>query len=335
MIEIKTDAYQLGKSYFSEGFVELDKVARGESVAKLALLTGLVLGSTVILSGGYGGGKTSLTRNMWRVIDGATEDDVANIPVDSNLQEMQLVGGEISSTLTKTSEDAKTGILGVFTERTKKEITPMVTSDKLVINIDEFPRSRPTALNAILDAPEYGFIQTSAGKVMLDRLQLTTATINESGGDAAFDSNKAFVSRAPIGAIVGNTDIGHKLQSFDGVKLDPTLVNPFVTIPQLEILRSTIRAMKTSPKKGEGYIAQINLAASLINSEFQLPELERKYFQVGQSAKALALGDGVGDIDNDHVNMALRLWMAARIGSLAPMDEANEMLDDMHSKVTE
>src|ERR1700677_2129808 len=85
------------REYAHAGRKQLDNLIIREDGAKDMVLVSLLTGENSILVGPPGGGKSSLSGDLYRLIEDINVKDVVQIPADAELSAMQLIGGRMLS----------------------------------------------------------------------------------------------------------------------------------------------------------------------------------------------------------------------------------------------
>jgi len=311
-MSIESIDYNQAQQFYNQGMEQYQNIAYGEENAKELLLMGFVARGAVLLSGAPGGAKSLLSRNAHRIFTDISDEEIAIVPPSAQLQDAQLVGDLMSFDKEITGADGTP-----TTEATRIEVKGIVKPDSKVIWVDEASRVNPTALNALLGAPEERKLKTTAGEIPLNSLQILMSTMNPSERrEATSKMSAAFASRHNGGAIMGGTPT-----EVDGAKLlqgqmpDPYSVQPFVSTKELDQIREALKHVMLPE-------AEVKLAARLVEAaktelydEHQIKEENRMYVQMGKNAKILGMFKG-RTANAEDVHQALNYVMASRIGAL-------------------
>ncbi len=291
-----------------------------EKEAKLAMVTGMVMGENIMLYGLPGGGKTTLGRDAYRVIEGVTLDDVATIPIESDLTPERLIGGTASITKSTTLPGETVPVV----ENTSSVIEPIIGKNSKVVFANEINRISPYAINASLEALETRVIDTSAGTVSLAGLEYVVSTMNPlDTRSGTFPITGATASRHAIGIDLGNNISDESLDKIENSSWTPRpdLIVPVVDLADLHAAREGIAHLAT-PDNLKPYSRALargileGLASERIASE-ALPRLHK---QLGKTAKTLALLGGQEVAGQENFDQAAKFVVAARVGALARKD---------------
>ena len=87
------------QNYFNMGMQELNGIIEGEERAKAAVLLATLLNSNFVLVGPAGGGKSSLAKDSWRILEDAYEspEAVVHLTGQHDVKAQQLIGGTLTT----------------------------------------------------------------------------------------------------------------------------------------------------------------------------------------------------------------------------------------------
>lgn len=300
-----------------QGLEQLGNLLLDENDAKLAMLTGMVLGENILLYGPPGGGKTTLGRDAYRLIKGVGLDDVATIPIESDLSPERLIGGKAVIT-TETEYNGEKVV-----ETKSSDIAPIIDGNKKVIFANEINRINPYAINAGLEALEARVIDTSAGLVRLDGLEYVVSTMNPSDTrQGTFGMSAATASRHTIGADLGNNISDESLAKVndDGWEPTPREIKPVIDLNELHTIREGVRDMHVADDVKPFSIGMVKGTVKGL-AEVNIVEAKMRISkQLGKVAKTLALLGGLETVSQENVEKAAKFVVAARVGILIKRD---------------
>lgn len=307
-------------NFFNEGMRQLDQhLLIGEREAKAALLVTMAAGVNIVLVGVPGTGKTRLATDSYRLIDGIDEDeDIAKIPPQSDLNALQLIGGELRTEKHTVADDNVAG----YTETTAMRIDPLVLPASRVIYANEINRIAPHSLNALLEAFESRTLDTTAGSVRLTDMEYAISTMNPTESrEGTFHMTKAMASRQAVGAELGADPETDELilDALEGNwKPTPDLISPVVDLDTLHAIRNRIVNGTNIPgnlwaEYGKPKIKKVRNGLARLNIEEGMGRLGQRIKLFAQAHAAL---HGQEDVDKRDFDMAARSTIIARLGVL-------------------
>ncbi len=312
--------FAYGREFTNEAMHQLNGVIAGREDAKIAAITGMVAGVNTVFSGGTGRGKTELMQALPRLVHDIYPENVANVPIMNDLTGMQLIGGSASIEKTTVSPDGTS-----TTERTLTQVPGIVKPDTQVINIDEFNRMPPQAMNSLVDALEHRRVTTLDGARELPSLEYVLAGMN---ARESYESTRpvahALISRFAIGAIFNRGTIEQRTDRLAAIQaIRPGKVEPITDVNALHAMRNAADH-KAIPASLDDKIARMTIDAS--DRLWEIAKLddgeERMFSQVRRIARVLTVLANEQSVNEVAVNNAMAMVVSARIG-MADADAVN------------
>jgi MoxR-like ATPase len=326
-------ASQAALNFRREGMSQLGHILYDNSQAKRAVLAGYINGP-VLLAGYPGGAKTTLAKNVYRLVSDIDREDISRIPIDPQLRTIRLVGGQTVDAVVERAENG---------EEINKEvihtIKPIVKPDVKIILADEINRLNQEAMNSLLSAPEEGLLETTEGTIALDGLQLIIATMNPSGSHKSTSRlDPAWGSRFVAGAISGEMERDNKKLLFNGRRPD-LQVRPVITTKHLALIRKVVNDMELENdildigvyvvEKAIGALATMGIKEEDGRMIGQVGALTKTLFLLGDSRsdqmKELQAKEGTMSLtllkpSISHLREALTMAVTARVGAFISDD---------------
>lgn len=260
----------LATTLLTAGSQELDNAIIGEQLAKEMFMAALAMGDVnVVLIGKPGGGKSTLIENVYRVIDGITEDNVAFVPHRADLTAAEVVGESARSTRSVTNSK------GVTTQETiTAELEALINHNSQAVIFDELTRANPFALNAALGILAKRKMIVDRKIVRLNKIELVASAINPAEPlTASFKPTPALTSRQTMGAILGANDGAERelIQTaiwHDDWTETPELIEPVITLAELHQIRTAIpKVILSDVLKNAGKQATMNTRDALADED--------------------------------------------------------------------
>ena len=309
---------------------QLDYLLLDEKEAKIAMLAAMVMGENILLYGPVGGGKTTLGRDAYRLIEGIDLSNVATLPIQADLTPQQLIGGNAESTKETTFNG------DTVTETNKTTIQPIIRQDTKVIFANEINRINPFAINAGLEALESGVIDTSAGLVTLSGLEYVVSTMNPSERRAGtFEVTAATASRHAVGANLGNDISDESLVRISDGNWVPTpeVLKPVIDLGELHDMRLSASKLHV-PDDGRTFATGLVIGTidGLMENGIQeaRPRISK---QIGKTAKALALLGGQDAVSPANLRQAAKYTIASRLGAMGRGDVVTTVKETLDKAV--
>lgn len=305
------------QTFYHNAMAVLDNVIVNEQEAKDAVLLAMVSPSEgptgLALVGGTGGGKTTLSDRSHRLIEDIYH--VADLPPQSDLRPVEIVGGKVQSTIVTTDEES-----GKSTGETKAQtIVGKIDQDTQVIKLNEIDTINPQSLNVIRDVLESGTLTSTEGVTTLRGLLYFISTKNPTDNKGKFEVSDAMASRHAIGVYMGEDDAANEEtveEIFDGfrpVKADKIIpVTDLATITAIsDYARSDIAFPKQLKKESAQRLVKASRALIARNID-DTPQ--RLSVQVMNTALADAALKGQKHLERENIDRAMRFALIARIG---------------------
>ncbi len=325
---VNFDLFTAAQNFYVKGNEAFDNILYDERAAKEAMLMAYLARGAVALTGGPGGGKSTLGREGHRIFTDYFEGDLANIPPDSSLSAIQVVGGTMETN--KVIEDSS----GSRTEKTLTVVKGLILPQAKEVFIDEATRVNPLALNSVLAVAQEKVLKTTAGEVPLDDLQMIVTTLNPSETrQATFKIPTALAGRHNTGAVMG-----HDLTAANGRKIvngilpNPENIVPFTSSKDLRKLNKAVRAYLL-PETEADLAYRVGIATiNYLEETHQIREENRVLGQIGLNAKIHGLFRQRTATPED-VYGGLKFVLAARIGMLVGGPNPYKTIDDAHEAI--
>lgn len=301
----------LAKEFYHKAIAQYDNVLIGQEEAKHAGVLAIVTGNNLVLADAPGSGKTSFAEQMYKVVDGIEQSDVAHIPHEADLAPQRVIGGSVT-----TSKEIVNGS-GTKTETSTTQIEGILKPTTKVIWIDEISRVAPHALNAALDAIESGTVVTDTGRMSLNGLLFAISTMNPSENQqATFNIVDAVASRHSIGAIMKDGADEAELDTLiDGIAIEgwkPTDVAPVTDLKELEIIRNTAKHV-VIPDKLAPLVRQLVKRSIEVMKANDIHEAHARYVrQLASNARGLATFTGSDVVGERELRDAVEFTAGAR-----------------------
>jgi MoxR-like ATPase len=307
------------QNFFRLEMEALDHVGYGEYRAKKAIVVAKVAQTAVALSGGPGGFKSGLARYAMATSWDANPEDTVKVPVDSQLQPVQVVGGRMESSRVIDNHDANGKVVSNRQERWIDDVTGLVLPTTKNIWADEGPRISPWVLNALLGAPEEHELTTTAGVVPLPFLRLYITTNNAAETrQASHKVSVAYATRHMLGAIMGgNVSFEDKVKLAQGIKPDPSQIKQHTDNEQLERLQLAAEITRLPDDVAERAVRIVDAAKGFLIKNYNIREENRMYEQIGKVARINGMFKGQTGANAD-VDEALGYVLGSRFGLLIP-----------------
>lgn len=326
---------QEANAFKLDGMEQLDKLLLGEEEAKLGVLAAMVMGENILLVGPVGGGKTTLLTDSYRLIGGLNSQDVARLPIESDLRPERLIGGNVEST----KETFANG--DTFTETSRVGINALIKDSTKIIVANEINRINPFALNAALEALESGVMDTTAGTISLKGLEYVISTMNPNERrNGTFPMMTAVASRHSLGSILGvekdmtkRREYAEKIQ--DGWVPQPAEMNSVIELHDLHELRAEVPRV---PIPDDLKPKALDLTIRTVDTLKQVPKPPiveadgRITKQIAKTAKTLAHLGAQKSVAEKDLLQAVRYVVTARLGALSV--NASEEVENVFNAIT-
>ncbi|GAC1391507.1 MAG: hypothetical protein NVSMB46_04280 [Candidatus Saccharimonadales bacterium] len=317
--------------FYNQGMEQLDKLVLDEFNAKEMILAGFVMGESVILMGAPGGGKSTLSRDAYRMFDDISTKEVAIVPHNSELTPLELVGGFMST------EKVISGDGGYKKETINATVKPIIHEDTKIIWMDEINRVNPWALNSVLNALQSGEVTTGAGITKLNGLELAISTMNPSEKrQATYTITDAIASRHAMGAIMGGdkADSEKRLERIGKIRKgwvsQPENIEPISNTNELHALRQSSLLMPI-PGSLEKRTDQLIMRTIDTLASEKIEESDGRITgQITKIAQTLALLRAEKQVQEKDLNDAIGYVISARLGALArkSFSQTQEIIED-------
>lgn len=319
--------------FLRDGMEQLDHLLLGEREAKLGMLATMVMGEDILLAGPVGGGKTTLGRNSYRLIEDLNPNQVTAIPIQSDLQPQQLIGGtmEIVKEIVHDGQPA--------TEVIRTTIEPIIKPHTAVIFANEINRISPFAINSSLEALESGVFDTTMGSVVLKGLEYVVSTMNPMADrSGTFPIDPAVASRHSVGAILGVETGKERYDTVEKImdewEPNPDAIRPVIDIAGLHDLRHEASHLPI-PTDLKGRAVELAIRTVDTLKGYKMPSIDeadgRITKQVAKIAKTLAYLGAQERVTEPQLNQAVKYVVAARLGALST--KANTEVNDVHRSI--
>jgi len=305
------------KDFGIEGSRQLGHLIIGEEAAKRALLVSALLRENALLAGRPGGGKSELSGNFYRIVEGVSRGEVAMVPSDAELSSSRLVGGKMTST----KEITRGGFTDI--EKSTVDIDALIDEKTVFIWADEINRVNPYALNQLLRAFENGELSTTAGIVELTRFVMAISTMNPSeNSQGTFALSSAQASRHARGAILGyNTDqkrrdIVDKIV-FENWQPTPDQMKSVISTERLLALGDwVVNGVAVSRTDADRLVDLIITANDTLRDEGIEEADGRMAKQITRGAKGFAAIDGEISVNENSINESVKATVVGRLAAL-------------------
>ncbi len=318
-------------NYHTMGIEQLDQVLYGEKHAKEAALTSLISGTNLIYTGLPGGGKTTLARSIYLLVEDIDRNEVAVVPALPDLKAAQLVGGKVEHEKVAIDEQGHQK-----TETVTTVIDGLIKPSTKYIRIDEMNRVNPLALQALLPVLETGELETTAGIQTVDKLNLIVATMNPSESrQSTFTISDAMASRFTAGAMLGEKgtveeriELDKSVRAFKG---NQEAISPVVTAAGLIALKNYVETTAVDSAT-DHKISQITIRANEVLEQYKIHETDRRIgLQIAENARTLnSIRDRDHTVREEDLVDAVRMVLVARLGALKRINGT-----DIDSKVNQ
>ncbi len=309
-----------GKTFNDRGMDALAPVLLGERVAAMAVLTTAVLGKTVSLFGIPGGAKTTLGRDAYRIIDGVSAADVAVIPSQADLKPQQVIGGWVGTE--RTVDDAE----GSRTEKTGTRIKGLVQPNTKWIFANEYNRTAPHAVGALLEVLENNTLENSEGTFKLD-LQGGVFTSNpDEIGENTFKTSKALARRLKLGARMGSEPANEIEEAeldadidkmADGWEAAPEDIRPVISIDNLRYLRVAMQGLHIDATTKVKHFRPAVKGFVEVMKAMGIQEAHRSTAgEMAKTARAIAMLGGEPQVTPRAIHWAVHFMVNGRLGAL-------------------
>lgn len=318
------------QEFYFAGMEQFDHLLIGEQEAKLGMLTAMVMGENVLLVGPPGGGKTTLAKDSYRLVQGIDSDRIATIPPLADLTPQQLVGGHArtSKEITKNGETT--------VETTATEIAAIIKPDTQVLFINEINRVNPYALNASLEVLESGEIYSTSGISRVDGLEYGVATMNPAEArQGVFPITAATASRHSLGAMLGTNGVtvGERQSRInkimvEGFEPQPEKMQPAADLLSLQRMR---QSFLLTPIPANLQPRAIEIVERTVDGlkDFNISESDARLAkQIGKIAKTTAFLGAQERVGEQDLLQAARFVVIARLGALSARayEEVGELM---------
>lgn len=230
---------------------EFDKAIYGETSAKDAAITSIVMGLPVLYSGLPAGGKSTISEMMSQTVKNVQDENVALISGQYDLTGNQIIGGEVISNKEIVSEDGK-----ITKEGMRTIINGIVKARTMFLRLEEMNGINPNALRSLLSVMENKRIENASGEIALPDMISVIGTMNPTEtSQATFTISDAMASRFAIGAVMGVRgtreerkeklngirQISEQLKNEDGTSIRARdVVEPVIEKSDLPIVRNYV-----------------------------------------------------------------------------------------------
>lgn len=305
------------QDFYQEGMNQFDHLLLGQEEAKMGALVVIASGANVVFVGDPGGGKSTLVKNMHRVVGDINDNEVAIIPPMSDLTAQKVVGGKSESTRkTETQE-------GTSVETNSTVLSPVIDSTTKVIRADEINRGAPHAVNSMLEALEEGKVSNTAGEANLDNLLWAVSSMNPAEArQGVFQIPKAMASRHAVGVVLNGKDKKTVSEIFGGWNPKPEIIEPITDIETIQAIKNRVSNGIAIPREVQepavGRIMSANAKLQETGITDESPNRMAK--QVSLIARAIAALNGQESINDQDVEEALKYVITARVGMLGRGD---------------
>ncbi len=321
-LQIEHNDLQLATQLHDQGMEQLDNLILEEQAAKLMTIAGLVVGENVLYAGNPGGGKSTLTENLYRLVGGIDASDVADVPHRSDLTSAQLVGDTIDAVKRTSSDDGQEKI-----ERISSDVIPIISQDSKIIRFDEINRLNTYAINAALRVLASRSITIRHESVPLKNLEMVISAMNP--GESlrnSFRMADALVSRQAMGVVLGSQlDAEERKRVADkiwaGWVPTPEAMESAITLDGLHSVRRAARKVIVNDEmRKTGSQVGLNINDAL--TEAHVPEADgRINVQLRSAAQALALLRGRQTVNGNDIHEAANFLVTARFSAIGKTAE--------------
>lgn len=321
-----------------EGFLLADGLMRkgmniksefisGENEAFFKLLGCIAQGGNFVVIGPSGTDKTVLLRNSWRLIDGISSENVADMPPDLATQALHVTGGYMETKFDKkindeeeSSEIKKTHIKGI--------INPDLTR---VLTITELSRIGGDAQNAILDILEDNKMVVGSKTYDLNILLKLAAMNPTAARDNTTKLDRALINRFEFGAFVGYDTEEIKRETdkklLNGELCRPEKIRPITTIDELKVIQNAAKLIVINKRYEDLYLEKLSRAKKFLKEHLNNNEGGRMAVQVGKNARTFSLIRGDAFVSPKSFDLALDSVVTSRIGGNSNLDNLDSSVD--------
>ncbi len=297
---------------------ELGRVTINEEDAKHGFMLTLASpaeGPTgLAVMGGTGGGKTSFLDTAHKLVRDIKDENVTDLPPQSDLRPVEVVGGLVKTTVVTEHEDGTSE-----TESKLHRIEGKVHKDTQVLKLNELDTINPQTLNVIRELLASGKLVSTEGVIKVDGLLYFISTKNPLDNRNKFDASDAIVSRHAIGVYMGEDDeqnIDTVEQLFDGFEaLKADEIEPVTDLKTIYAIRRFAKLGIAFPDSLKKESARRTVAASRTLKSRGIDDTpQRLSIQIMNTAKADAALHGETHLEKENIDLALRSALLARIG---------------------
>lgn len=296
------------QEFLRDGMAQLDHLLIGQEEAKLGSLVVIAAGVNGAYVGDPGGGKSTLVKNMHRLVDDIDDEHIAVIPAMADLTAKAVVGGK--------SEVKK--IVGGVEEITSTELNPIINADTKVIRADEINRGAPHGVNAMLEAVEEHKVSNTAGEVVLDGLMWAASTMNPAEArQGVFQIPKAMASRHAVGVVLNGKEENVVSDIISGWTPQPEAIEPITDIYTIQAIQNRIEGTVIPRDMNEiatGRVISAN--QKLKDSKITDESPNRMASQVSKVARTLGTLNGQEHVTENDIEEALKFVVTSRVGML-------------------
>lgn len=311
------------------GMEQLDHLMLEEQRAKLMTVAGLVVGENVLYIGNPGGGKSTLTENFYRLVDGIDPEHVADVPHRSDLTGAQLVGDSIDAVKRIQHGSAKP-----TEERISTDVTPIITQESKIIRFDEVNRLNTYTVNAALGILATRNITVRGQTKPLNNLEMVVSAMNPAETlQASFRMADALVSRQAMGVILGGHEDPTERERiadriWGGWTPSPEAMKAVINLDELHVVREAAGNVIVSDEMRQ-VGKQLGIGASNELRNAGIPEADgRINVQLRNASQALALMRGRTTVNSGDIHDATDFLMTARLGAKGkPVEEIKQIID--------